>query len=70
MLPVLCLRCRYTGDFSYVEEHHLNGAEADVIPVPIDICICESTYGKEVHEDLVKKEKDFLSINLNHEIIE
>ena len=47
----------YTGDYSREEDRHLPAAE--VPPSNPDVLICESTYGKQLHEPLPDREARF-----------
>ncbi|GAM22951.1 hypothetical protein SAMD00019534_061260, partial [Acytostelium subglobosum LB1] len=49
----------YTGDFSRQEDRHLMGAETP--PVNVDVLIIESTYGVQVHEPRLERERRFTS---------
>ncbi|KAF2069479.1 hypothetical protein CYY_009201 [Polysphondylium violaceum] len=51
------VRILYTGDFSRQEDRHLMGAQAP--PGKVDVLIIESTYGVQVHEPRLEREKRF-----------
>ncbi|EFA80253.1 beta-lactamase domain-containing protein [Heterostelium album PN500] len=59
MIEIAGVKILYTGDFSRQEDRHLMGAETP--PVNVDILIIESTYGVQVHEPRLEREKRFTS---------
>eukprot|EP01112_Ceratiomyxa_fruticulosa_P019714 TRINITY_DN6513_c0_g1_i2.p1 TRINITY_DN6513_c0_g1~~TRINITY_DN6513_c0_g1_i2.p1 ORF type:complete len:794 (-),score=177.10 TRINITY_DN6513_c0_g1_i2:48-2429(-) len=60
MVEIAGVRILYTGDFSRQEDRHLMAAE---IPnMNVDVLIVESTYGVQVHEARVERERRFTGI--------
>ncbi|KAK5576936.1 hypothetical protein RB653_001873 [Dictyostelium firmibasis] len=59
MIEIAGVKILYTGDFSRQEDRHLMGAETP--PVKVDVLIIESTYGVQVHEPRLEREKRFTS---------
>ncbi|EGC30185.1 hypothetical protein DICPUDRAFT_158104 [Dictyostelium purpureum] len=57
MVEIAGVKILYTGDFSRQEDRHLMGAETP--PVKVDVLIIESTYGVQVHEPRLEREKRF-----------
>lgn len=57
MFEIAGAKVLYTGDFSSHDDRHLVGAE--VPPITPDVLIVESTYGVQVHEERVRREKRF-----------
>ncbi|EGG16071.1 beta-lactamase domain-containing protein [Cavenderia fasciculata] len=65
MVEIAGVRILYTGDFSRQEDRHLMGAESP--PVDVDVLIIESTYGVQVHEPRLERERRFTTSI--HEIV-
>ncbi|KYQ93979.1 beta-lactamase domain-containing protein [Tieghemostelium lacteum] len=57
LIEIAGVKILYTGDFSRQEDRHLMGAETP--PVKVDLLIIESTYGVQVHEPRLEREKRF-----------
>ncbi|KAN0037751.1 hypothetical protein ACTFIV_003106 [Dictyostelium citrinum] len=66
MIEIAGVKILYTGDFSRQEDRHLMGAETP--PVKVDVLIIESTYGVQVHEPRLEREKRFTSSV--HQVVE
>lgn len=60
MVDIAGVRVLYTGDYSREEDRHLRAAETpDFSP---DICIIESTYGVQLHQSRIIREKRFTDV--------
>ncbi|KAL9643144.1 hypothetical protein ABK040_001633 [Willaertia magna] len=57
MVEIAGVRVLYTGDFSRQPDRHLLGAETPVLSP--DVLIVESTYGIQVHESQIERERRF-----------
>jgi cleavage and polyadenylation specificity factor subunit 3 len=57
LVEIAGVRILYTGDYSREEDRHLQPAE--VPNLPVDILIIESTYGVQVHEPRIDRERQF-----------
>jgi cleavage and polyadenylation specificity factor subunit 3 len=60
MVDIAGIRVLYTGDYSCEEDRHLRAAELpQFIP---DVCIIESTYGVQLHQPRLVREKRFTDV--------
>ncbi|KAJ3678185.1 hypothetical protein LUZ60_001988 [Juncus effusus] len=60
MVDIAGVRILYTGDYSREEDRHLRAAETpDFSP---DICVIESTYGVQMHQPRLIREKRFTDV--------
>ncbi|KMZ75797.1 Cleavage and polyadenylation specificity factor subunit 3-I [Zostera marina] len=60
MVDIAGVRILYTGDYSREEDRHLRAAEIpDFSP---DVCIIESTYGVQIHQPRIIREKLFTDV--------
>jgi cleavage and polyadenylation specificity factor subunit 3 len=57
MIEIAGIKVLYTGDYSCEEDRHLYPAKAP--DVPVDILIVESTYGVQIHEPRLVRERLF-----------
>ncbi|XP_078181558.1 cleavage and polyadenylation specificity factor subunit 3-I-like [Carex rostrata] len=60
MVDIAGVRVLYTGDYSREEDRHLRAAELPQFTP--DICIIESTYGVQLHQPRVIREKRFTDV--------
>lgn len=60
MVDIAGVRVLYTGDYSREEDRHLLAAE--IPQFSPDICIIESTYGVQLHQPRLAREKRFTEI--------
>ncbi|KAL0914225.1 hypothetical protein M5K25_017738 [Dendrobium thyrsiflorum] len=60
MVDIAGVRVLYTGDYSREEDRHLRAAE--IPQFSPDICIIESTYGVQLHQPRVIREKRFTDV--------
>ncbi|PKU63851.1 Cleavage and polyadenylation specificity factor subunit 3-I [Dendrobium catenatum] len=60
MVDIAGVRVLYTGDYSREEDRHLRAAETPQFSP--DICIIESTYGVQLHQPRVIREKRFTDV--------
>lgn len=60
MVDIAGVRVLYTGDYSREEDRHLRAAE--IPQFSPDICIIESTYGVQLHQPRVVREKRFTDV--------
>ncbi|KAK8945042.1 Cleavage and polyadenylation specificity factor subunit 3-I [Platanthera zijinensis] len=60
MVDIAGVRILYTGDYSREEDRHLRAAETP--PFSPDICIIESTYGVQLHQPRLVREKRFTDV--------
>lgn len=67
LVEIAGVRLLYTGDYSREEDRHLMVAEIPPLDRPIDVLICESTYGVANHMPRTERENRFTS--LVHEIV-
>uniref|UniRef100_A0A7I4YP52 Beta-lactamase and RNA-metabolising metallo-beta-lactamase domain containing protein n=1 Tax=Haemonchus contortus TaxID=6289 RepID=A0A7I4YP52_HAECO len=65
MIEIAGVRALYTGDFSRLEDRHLCAAELPTITP--DVLISESTYGTQIHEERIEREKRFTQ--MVHDIV-
>ncbi|KAJ1987640.1 endoribonuclease ysh1 [Dimargaris cristalligena] len=66
LIEIADIKILYTGDYSREEDRHLMAAENP--NVPIDLLICESTYGVQSHEPRVEREARFTA--LTHQVVQ
>lgn len=57
MVEIAGIKVLYTGDYSCEEDRHLQPAK--VPGMPVDILIVESTYGVQIHEPRLERERLF-----------
>ena len=57
MVEIAGIKVLYTGDYSCEEDRHL--LPARVPDMPVDILIVESTYGVQIHEPRLDRERLF-----------
>lgn len=62
LVEIAGVRILYTGDYSREEDRHLMCAERPPSNLPIDVLICESTYGVQSHMPRPEREKRFTSL--------
>ncbi|PKA64102.1 Cleavage and polyadenylation specificity factor subunit 3-I [Apostasia shenzhenica] len=60
IVDIAGVRVLYTGDYSCVEDRHLRAAE--IPQFSPDICIIESTYGVQLHQPRLIREKRFTDV--------
>lgn len=60
MVDVAGVRVLYTGDYSCEEDRHLRAAETPEFSP--DVCIIESTYGVQLHQPRLVREKRFTDV--------
>lgn len=60
MVDIAGVRILYTGDYSREEDRHLRAAETPQFSP--DICIIESTYGVQLHQPRIVREKRFTDV--------
>ncbi|KAL5728705.1 Cleavage and polyadenylation specificity factor subunit 3-I [Ranunculus cassubicifolius] len=60
MVDIAGVRVLYTGDYSREEDRHLRAAETPTFSP--DICIIESTYGVQIHQPRLVREKRFTDV--------
>ncbi|KAK9144101.1 hypothetical protein Sjap_004004 [Stephania japonica] len=60
MVDIAGVRVLYTGDYSREEDRHLRAAETPQFSP--DICIIESTYGVQLHQPRLVREKRFTDV--------
>ncbi|KAI3950699.1 hypothetical protein MKX01_030279 [Papaver californicum] len=60
MVDIAGVRVLYTGDYSREEDRHLRAAETPTFSP--DICIIESTFGVQIHQSRIVREKRFTEI--------
>ncbi|XP_072988206.1 cleavage and polyadenylation specificity factor subunit 3-I [Typha latifolia] len=60
MVDIAGVRVLYTGDYSREEDRHLKAAE--IPQFSPDICIIESTYGVQLHQPRLIREKRFTDV--------
>ncbi|CAL9117365.1 unnamed protein product [Musa textilis] len=60
MVDIAGVRVLYTGDYSREEDRHLRAAE--IPQFSPDICIIESTYGVQLHQPRLIREKRFTDV--------
>lgn len=60
MVDIAGVRVLYTGDYSREEDRHLRAAE--IPQFSPDICIIESTYGVQLHQPRLVREKRFTDV--------
>ncbi|KMZ75798.1 Cleavage and polyadenylation specificity factor subunit 3-I [Zostera marina] len=60
MVDIAGVRVLYTGDYSREEDRHLRAAE--IPEFSPDICIIESTYGVQMHQPRITREKRFTDV--------
>eukprot|EP00262_Sarcandra_glabra_P021002 TRINITY_DN858_c0_g3_i1.p1 TRINITY_DN858_c0_g3~~TRINITY_DN858_c0_g3_i1.p1 ORF type:complete len:700 (+),score=105.45 TRINITY_DN858_c0_g3_i1:536-2635(+) len=60
MVDIAGVRVLYTGDYSREEDRHLRAAE--IPSFSPDICIIESTYGVQLHQPRLVREKRFTDV--------
>lgn len=60
MVDIAGVRVLYTGDYSREEDRHLRAAELPQFTP--DICIIESTYGVQLHQPRIVREKRFTDV--------
>ncbi|RZC73918.1 hypothetical protein C5167_049401 [Papaver somniferum] len=60
MVDIAGVRVLYTGDYSREEDRHLRAAETPTFSP--DICIIESTYGVQLHQSRIVREKRFTEV--------
>ncbi|GBG80885.1 hypothetical protein CBR_g31441 [Chara braunii] len=60
MVDIAGIRVLYTGDYSREEDRHLKAAEMP--PFTPDVCIIESTYGVQVHQNRQVRERRFTEV--------
>ncbi|KAG6466901.1 cleavage and polyadenylation specificity factor subunit 3-I-like [Zingiber officinale] len=60
MVDIAGVRILYTGDYSREEDRHLRAAE--IPQFSPDICIIESTYGVQLHQPRLIREKRFTDV--------
>ncbi|KAJ4951419.1 hypothetical protein NE237_028251 [Protea cynaroides] len=60
MVDIAAVRVLYTGDYSREEDRHLRAAESPQFSP--DICIIESTYGVQLHQPRLVREKRFTDV--------
>ncbi|KAF6168873.1 hypothetical protein GIB67_038370 [Kingdonia uniflora] len=60
MVDIAGVRVLYTGDYSREEDRHLRAAE--IPQFSPDICIIESTYGVQLHQPRIVREKLFTDV--------
>ncbi|KAJ0970945.1 hypothetical protein J5N97_018904 [Dioscorea zingiberensis] len=60
MVDIAGVRVLYTGDYSREEDRHLRAAETPQFSP--DICIIESTYGVQLHQPRLIREKRFTDV--------
>jgi len=60
MVDIAGVRVLYTGDYSREEDRHLRAAETPEFSP--DVCIIESTYGVQLHQPRVMREKRFTDV--------
>ncbi|WOK99752.1 cleavage and polyadenylation specificity factor subunit 3-I [Canna indica] len=60
MVDIAGVRVLYTGDYSREEDRHLRAAE--IPQFSPDVCIIESTYGVQLHQPRVIREKRFTDV--------
>ncbi|KAG9445437.1 hypothetical protein H6P81_016777 [Aristolochia fimbriata] len=60
MVDIAGVRVLYTGDYSREEDRHLRAAE--IPQFSPDICIIESTYGVQLHQPRIVREKRFTDV--------
>ncbi|KAJ1909558.1 endoribonuclease ysh1 [Tieghemiomyces parasiticus] len=66
LIEIAGVKLLYTGDYSREEDRHLMAAENP--GVPIDVLICESTYGVQSHEPRLEREARFTT--QTHQIVQ
>lgn len=57
MVDIAGMRVLYTGDYSCEEDRHLRAAEMPHFSP--DVCIIESTYGVQIHQPRIMRERRF-----------
>lgn len=57
MVDIAGMRVLYTGDYSCEEDRHLRAAEMPSFSP--DVCIIESTYGVQIHQPRIMRERRF-----------
>ena len=67
LIEIAGVRILYTGDYSREEDRHLMIAEKPPGDKPVDVMICEATYGVQNHMPRLEREKRFTG--LVHEIV-
>lgn len=60
MVDIAGVRVLYTGDYSREEDRHLRAAETPQFSP--DVCIIESTYGVQLHQPRLVREKRFTDV--------
>ncbi|KAJ1512661.1 hypothetical protein HMI54_015577, partial [Coelomomyces lativittatus] len=65
LIEIAGVKILYTGDYSREEDRHLN--MADVPSEPIDVLVCEATYGVQNHTPRIQRETRFTQ--LVHQIV-
>ena len=60
MADIAGVRVLYTGDYSREEDCHLSATE--IPQFSPDICIIESTYGVQLHQPRIVREKRFTDV--------
>ncbi|ERM94808.1 cleavage and polyadenylation specificity factor subunit 3-I isoform X1 [Amborella trichopoda] len=60
MVDIAGVRVLYTGDYSREEDRHLRAAELPQFSP--DVCVIESTYGVQLHQPRVVREKRFTDV--------
>ncbi|KAH9320736.1 hypothetical protein KI387_015375, partial [Taxus chinensis] len=60
MVDIAGVRILYTGDYSREEDRHLRAAETPQFSP--DVCIIEATYGVQLHQPRVVREKRFTDV--------
>lgn len=60
MVDIAGVRALYTGDYSREEDRHLRAAETPQFSP--DVCIIESTYGVQLHQPRLVREKRFTDV--------
>ncbi|XP_078442085.1 cleavage and polyadenylation specificity factor 73-I [Wolffia australiana] len=60
MVDIAGVRVLYTGDYSCEEDRHLRAAETPEFSP--DVCIIESTYGVQLHQPRLVREKRFTDV--------
>ncbi|KAL6008608.1 Cleavage and polyadenylation specificity factor subunit 3-I [Asimina triloba] len=63
MVDIAGVRVLYTGDYSREEDRHLRAAE--IPQFSPDICIIESTYGVQLHQPRLTRERRFTDVIYN-----
>ena len=61
LMEIAGVRVLYTGDYSCEEDRHLMAADVPLGPPP-DLLIVEATYGMQVHEPRMERERRFVDM--------